>query len=233
MGPRRGLAAVASTGALALAGLVAVDAAEPRSSAPPPAPPLRVVPAVAAATAAMPVRVEPVVVAAGDGVLRAVPGTGPVVGTGPVMTYRVEVEGGLGIDPAGVAAAVEQTLSDPRSWTAGDARSLQRVDGEADRVVVLASPALTDALCAPLQTDGVFSCATIDTAVLNAMRWQTGAQAYGPDLLGYRTYLVNHEFGHTLGLRHADCPGPGLPAPVMMQQTVGVGDCVASPWPNA
>jgi len=152
--------------------------------------------------------------------------------TGPtVWTYRVEVEDGLAFDGTEFAAAVHATLSDPRGW-ATDGHVFQRVDTDgADFRVILASPALTDQLCAPLQTRGQVSCRNGEMVVLNALRWATGVEDYGADLASYREYLVNHEVGHRLGRNHVDCPGPGQPAPIMMQQTYGVGDCTPNPWP--
>ena len=97
--------------------------------------------------------------------------------------------------------------------------------------VTLASPGLTDYLCAPLLTNGIFSCAQGGRAVLNADRWRHGAAAYGADLRRYRIYMVNHEVGHLLGRGHASCPAGGARAPVMMQQTKGVAPCRANPWP--
>ena len=74
------------------------------------------------------------------------------------------------------------------------------------------------------------SCQNGDRVVLNAKRWQLGAEAYGRDLVNYRRYLVNHEFGHYIGYGHVDCPGRGRPAPVMMQQTKGLDGCRKNPW---
>lgn len=154
-----------------------------------------------------------------------------VVGAGPLTTYRVEVEDGSGVDPEGFALEVEAILSDPHGWSTVEGISLQRVAGPADAVVMLATPATTDLLCAPLQTAGQVSCAPDNRAVINLDRWLTGAAPARLDLAGYRRYVISHEFGHTLGYGHVDCPAPGAPAPVMMQQTYSIGDCAPNPWP--
>ena len=172
------------------------------------------------------------VVQAGDGALTVVPGTTVASGPGEAVPYVVEVEGGLGVGPAQFAADVDAVLSDPRSWGAGGRLALHRVDtGHAAVRVALVSPRTVDRLCAPLQTNGYFSCANGDRAVLNVARWLTGAPAYAGQLTAYRQYLVNHEVGHLFGRGHEPCPGPGQPAPVMMQQTKGLQGCTAVSWP--
>ena len=177
----------------------------------------------------------PVVVPVGDGRLEVVPGRSDAVGGGGLRTYVVEAEGGLGVDVTAFALAVEQTLADPRSWASGGRRAVQRVDGddadEADVRVALASPQTADGLCAPLRTNGRYSCANGDRAVINAARWQTGASAYEGELEAYRDYLVNHEVGHVLGFGHVDCPAAGAVAPVMLQQTIGLQGCLPGAWP--
>lgn len=173
----------------------------------------------------------PVVVQRGDGELTVVPGGSAPVGDGPLRTYVVEVEGGLDIDPVAFAREVDRTLADPRSWTSGGRRTLQRVDGDAGIRVALASPATVDRLCAPLRTAGRYSCANGDRAVLNVARWLTGVDAYAGALEQYRQYLVNHEVGHVLGFGHVECPGAGEVAPVMLQQSLGLDGCARGPWP--
>jgi hypothetical protein len=149
-----------------------------------------------------------------------------------VRRFAVEVEGGLRVDRAAFAREVVRTLFDRRSWAARDGLTLLWVDsGHVDLRIALASPALTDGLCAPLETNGSFSCATPSRAVLNALRWRHGADAYRGRTALYRRYLVNHEVGHLLGRGHAACPGHSERAPVMMQQTKGVASCVPNPWP--
>ncbi|MCW2616403.1 MAG: uncharacterized protein JWN08_3397 [Frankiales bacterium] len=172
-----------------------------------------------------------VVVERGSGAFSTVPGGSSTTGAGPLLTYRVELEAGLGLDPVGVARSVDTTLADPRSWTSGGRRSLRRVAGEADLRVSLASPATVDRLCAPLRTLGRYSCANGDRVVLNVARWLTGVPAYEGRLEEYRDYLVNHEVGHVLGFGHAPCPGAGQVAPVMLQQSIGLDGCTRGPWP--
>ena len=167
------------------------------------------------------------------GEIVAVGGTAPASGPAPVRTFSVGVEKGLPIDAREFAARVSDVLASPRSWGGAGDFSVQRVASEsASFRVVLASPQTTDAICAPLQTNGVFSCAEGTTAVLNYVRWMRGAAAYGEDLASYRVYMINHEVGHTLGHGHVVCPEAGAPAPIMMQQTKGVGACEPNPWPR-
>lgn len=152
--------------------------------------------------------------------------------SGVEMRFVVEVEGGLRVDRYAFARAVVRTLLDPRSWAGGGAIALQRVDsGQVDFRVALASPGLTDRLCLPLQTNGIYSCASGNRAVVNAMRWRLGAATYDGRLRAYRRYVVNHEVGHLLGHGHDSCPGAEELAPVMLQQTKGVAPCRANPWP--
>lgn len=150
-----------------------------------------------------------------------------------VRTYRVEVEEGAGVPVEEFAAAVEAILSDPRGWTTADDVGLQRVTDpdEAELVVSLATPDIVDMLCYPLVTEGHVSCAKEGRAVINAERWHQGAPPSGLGLEDYRAYLISHEVGHLLGHDHEDCPGPGALAPVMLQQTLGIGECTPNPWP--
>ena len=170
------------------------------------------------------------VVERGNGATVVVPGTQRAPGDGDERRVRVEVEGGLDVDGRAFARFVLDTLNDPRSWS-HDGLTFSRTDGDADVVVVLASPQTSAAMCQPLRTFGKLSCREGPRAILTMYRWVNGMEDYGDDLTGYRRYLVNHEVGHVLGHGHESCPAPGERAPVMQQQTKDVDPCVPNSWP--
>lgn len=168
------------------------------------------------------------------GGLQVVRGRSTRSGRGPVRRYVVEVERGIAINRQRFARRVHEILADRRSWGGTGRVSFRRVDRSPIHFrVTLATRGTTDRLCYPLITGGIFSCAQGGRAVLNRWRWRTGAAAFGRDLRRYRTYMVNHEVGHLLGHSHRGCPRAGVRAPVMMQQTKGVGSCRANGWPRA
>lgn len=171
----------------------------------------------------------------GAGTLRILPGEAeaPDPDADRVIDVRIEVEDGLPVDEVAFGAFVMGTLNDERSWSASEAVSFARTDGDAQFRVVLASPDLVDEMCAPLRTVGEYSCGRNDHAALNALRWVQGADAYldaGGELPDYRRYLVNHEVGHLLGYPHERCPEPGEPAPIMVQQSIDLDGCAPSAW---
>jgi hypothetical protein len=200
---------------------------EPSPAEPPPAEPPPAEPPTADRLAGV---LSRDVVPVGSGGTVVVPGSVPAPGAGPERRVRVEVEGGLALDGGAVADFVLATLNDPRSWAA-DGLAFARTDGDADVVVVLASPETSAQMCRPLVTFGRLSCRQGNRAVITTYRWVTGMEDYGDDLTGYRRYVVNHEVGHVLGHGHEPCPAPGRPAPVMQQQTKDVDPCVPNPWP--
>jgi hypothetical protein len=170
-----------------------------------------------------------------SGELVVAPGESAVFGEADrVVTFVVEVEEGLPVDIDCFARVVEIALADSRSWIGTGTIAMQRVDEGTPSVrVTLASPDTTDAYCLPLRTGGIFSCWDGSRAMINFWRWEEGADSFGDDMVGYRTYVINHEVGHGLGHGHASCTGSGDPAPVMMQQTKGVGSCLPNGWPTA
>ena len=76
---------------------------------------------------------------------------------------------------------------------------------------------------------------------INADRWRGGAKPTTTDnvrhmpLAAYRQYVILHEVGHILSqcspTHHQKKCAPCGRAPIMMQQTNGVGNCQWNPWP--
>jgi Protein of unknown function (DUF3152) len=207
---------------------LAIKPHTPTTTRPPSAPP----PAPSSTPRARPPKAVTSIVTKGSGDFVVAEGSSAKTGSGDLISYQVDVEKDLPYAPAEVAATVDKILADQRSWAAAGWATFQRVDsGPVDLHILLSTPATVDRLCAPLQTNGELSCRTGDRVVINAKRWAFGAEAFGEDVENYRNYVVNHEVGHRLSKVHADCTDAGDPAPVMMQQTKGVGECKANPWP--
>lgn len=148
------------------------------------------------------------------------------------VPYRVEVRA-QGLDPATVTATIDAILTDARGWARAGFVFVLDPDGE--HVITVAEGAEVDVRCAPYDTGGRYSCQLGTTVNLNADRWRTATPEWTGSLEDYRVMLVNHEVGHLIGLHHPrpQCPGPGLPAPIMAQQSTELGDCLANPWPLA
>ena len=74
----------------------------------------------------------------------------------------------------------------------------------------------------------MLSCAELGgkDMYLCAERWFGGAPKSKLSLHDYRQYMVLHEMGHILGKEHVKCPGKGKYAPIMLQQTLGIGECI-------
>lgn len=113
-------------------------------------------------------------------------------------------------------------LADPDGWVS---ESYSFVRSRAPRVVIhLSSP---DYLAKNGCHDPKLSCAELGGhhMYLNFKRWTDGAVASKLSLDDYRQYMVSHEMGHILGHDHVSCPASGAPAPIMLQQTKGIGAC--------
>lgn len=137
------------------------------------------------------------------------------------VRYRTSVDSDVKYDPKTFQREIAIYLADPDGW-AQKHTFVYAPQGPA-KLIRLSSPAtLKREGC----KDGTLSCATLsgNRIWLNANRWMYGADASELSLERYRQYMVSHEMGHSLGYDHETCPGSG-PAPVMMQQTLGIGTC--------
>jgi len=137
--------------------------------------------------------------------------------SGSIPTY-VGVSPGLEDELEVFTSKVWTTLNDPKGWSRLSGFCPARRE-EASIRVVLADPANVQELCHPIATYGQVSCALGDTAVINLKPWSSPPASWRMFPDEYRTYVINHEVGHLLGMPHANhCTSSGR-APLMMQQS--------------
>jgi len=137
------------------------------------------------------------------------------------VRYRTAVDPDVKYDPKKFRDEIGIYLADPEGWAQWH-EFVYASSGPA-KLIRLSSPSsLKQEGC----KDDSLSCAMLGGNMiwLNADRWLHGAAPSKLPLDAYRQYMVSHEMGHSLGYEHVKCPGSG-PAPVMMQQTLGIGSC--------
>lgn len=133
-----------------------------------------------------------------------------------VKTYNIRL-------PAQIEFYVGIYLNDPNGW-AKHGYFFEPVHHNERVHIRLSSPETIGRICGLPQN---LSCAELRGRhmYLNAQRWFHGAPASKLPLDQYRQYMVSHEIGHILGHEHRTCPCQGCKAPIMMQQTLGIGNC--------
>ena len=136
------------------------------------------------------------------------------------MRYTATVDYDVRVSHDEFVRDLQIYLADPDGWKG---HHFELVKDRPDVTIRLSSPATIRAQCG----DGNLSCAELGGThmYLNSQRWMHGSKESKLPLDEYRQYMVSHEMGHILGYDHVKCPGKGKPAPIMMQQTLGIGQC--------
>ena len=126
--------------------------------------------------------------------------------------------------PSQIEFYITVYLNDPDGWSS-KGYSFEPVSENADVLIRLSSSNTIEKQCGLPKN---LSCAILagDKMYLNADRWFHGSPESKLHLENYRQYMVSHEIGHILGFEHQQCPCIGCKAPVMMQQTIGIGKCI-------
>ena len=145
------------------------------------------------------------------------------------MTYSVAFRGVAVSEQTAFAHEVARTYADPRGWSLGGRVMFRQERGGGDFTIWLAAAAQMQSFSADCSAQ--WSCRVGRDVVINETRWESGSPYWRGALAGYRSMLINHETGHFLGLDHEACPGVGLLAPVMMQQSKGPAPCLPNAWP--
>ncbi len=141
-------------------------------------------------------------------------------------TYSCVIDSGVYTNPRTFAKWVAIYLADPDGWESKgytfsfvtkNPQILIHLTTTKGLVVVGCDPALN---CAVMNGKDIY---------INFDLWSgKTANKSQLNLMEYRQYILSHEMGHILGYGHVKCPGVGQLAPIMLQQTKGIGACVPS-----
>jgi hypothetical protein len=139
------------------------------------------------------------------------------------ITYSVVVDPDVNFSLQDFAIDVAICLADPNGWESKGYRFFQVRRNPQVMIRLTSRAGLHKIGC-----DVNLSCAEVggNEILINADNWKNGSARSGQDLDGYRQYVISHEMGHILGFDHVKCPAKGLPAPIMLQQTLGLHGCL-------
>ncbi|MDN4172542.1 DUF3152 domain-containing protein [Nocardioides sp. SOB77] len=148
------------------------------------------------------------------------------------VTYSVQTRGRITTSLATFRRQAQETYADARGWRGAGVRFVPVRRGGSFTLVLAAAGEVPE--FSPV-CSAMWSCRVGRYVVINQERWKHASPAWNAArgaLRDYRHMVVNHETGHWLGHGHASCGGPGQPAPVMQQQSKGLGGCRFNPWPT-
>ncbi|WKN49669.1 DUF3152 domain-containing protein [Nocardioides sp. Arc9.136] len=148
------------------------------------------------------------------------------------VTYSVQTRGRITTSLATFRRQAQETYLDARGWRGGGVRFVPVRRGGSFTLVLAAAAEVPrfSPVCS-----ATWSCRVGRYVVINQERWKHASPAWNAARgarRDYRHMVVNHETGHWLGRGHASCGGPGQLAPVMQQQSKGLGGCRFNPWPT-
>lgn len=138
-------------------------------------------------------------------------------------SYTTAVDSDVNYSSTKFAEEVAIYLADPDGWQSRGI-TFFHTKKNPSILIRLVSPKTMSTLSCQRRD---LSCAEMNGnhVYLNSERWKHGSEKSKLSLSDYRQYVVTHEIGHILGYEHVKCPGNGHPAPLMMQQTLGIGNC--------
>lgn len=155
-----------------------------------------------------------------------------VRGVRKVVTYSVRTRGSIGVSLATFKRQAQETYDDPRGWRAMGVR-FKSVSSGGDFTLVLSEASKVPSFSSACSA--TYSCRVGRNVIINQTRWRQATPVWNDkngSLRDYRHMVVNHETGHWFGRGHVSCGGKGQLAPVMQQQSKGLGGCKINPWPK-
>lgn len=123
---------------------------------------------------------------------------------------------------------IRGVVDDPRGWRQAGFTFVFN-NQPADVIFHIVTP---DKLAILPQCSRQYSCRVGRDIYINSDRWRDGSTNLSISMTEYRVMIINHELGHLLGFDHWRCYGHGAKAPVMQQQSLGLGGLVPNSWPT-
>ena len=122
-------------------------------------------------------------------------------------------------------------LCDPNGW---ERAGFTFVHDESSKLtVVLAEGDRINEMCLPLETFGTVSCQNGAVVAIHADRWRHEWDGWSATVDDYRHYVLTHEVGHPIDLRHPaeKCPVGQPRAAAMDPQTRTTLTCLVNGVP--
>lgn len=153
------------------------------------------------------------------------------------LTYTIKFNKNLQINKNQAIKKIKSVLEDTRGWKSLGYNFIyidinnknNNNKHPTDFVIYFTSSQYVKKIC----NDSRLSCANMENFEIyfNIDRWRYGSKLSKLKIDDYRTYVINHEVGHIIGRDHDKCKGRNFKVPVMVQQTLGIGNCKPNPWP--
>jgi len=147
-------------------------------------------------------------------------------------TYDIKIPPSLNLRESLIINKITNTLNDRRGWIKFGYRFDYIPNVNVDFIITIVPNKIIKKICG---FNGL-SCADSSTNIvyLNLDKWKKGSSKSKLSLDEYRNYLIFHECAHITCKCHIkleDCR-PGTKCPVMVQQTLGIGNLRSNCWPT-
>lgn len=147
-------------------------------------------------------------------------------------TYDIKIPPSLNLRESLIVNKIITTLNDRRGWRKFGYRFDYNPDKNVDFIITIVPNKIITKICG---FDGL-SCSDSSTNIiyLNLEKWKNGSSRSKLSLDEYRSYLIFHECSHITGKGHIKIENckPFTKCPVMVQQTLGIGNLKPNCFPT-
>lgn len=162
---------------------------------------------------------------------RSMENTRLFVGGGDAVVYTYIVHPSA----TSLTAFIQETMQDPRGWK-GMGYDFQQVEEQQQQEADIHVHLISNATIVSQFTnkfDGLSVCYTEEmqsTIYLNRNNWDHPPAAFTGTKTAYQQYVLQHEFGHAIGMDHTTTVQKNGTCHPMSQQTLGTSRCTPNPW---